>query len=205
MKIKTLKFAFMLAVLVVGCKSTNKISTPESWSKKQASDWFNKKDWIGQSKLQPDPAFDKKTFAIAYHKNKAWWDKAFNFLKNEDLSSLSVGTHEIDGKNVFVKVTEYNSKAPDNVLFEAHKDYADIHYVVSGKEYLEWASPTKAILKTPYDSAKDIVFFEAKGNHMAVVEPGTFYFVFPDELHRSGIKVGESVWVKKIVIKIKRL
>lgn len=203
MKIITLKIAFILAVLAVGCKSTNNIRTPENWSKKQASEWFNKKEWLGQSKLQPDPAFDKKTFAIAYYKNKALWDKAFNFLKNEDLSSLNVGTHEIDGKNVFVKVTEYNSKAPEDVLFEAHKDYADIHCVVSGKEYLEWASPSKAIVKTLYDPIKDIVFYEAKGNQIAVVESGTFYFVFSDELHRSGIKVGESVWVKKIVVKIK--
>jgi beta-galactosidase beta subunit len=75
---------------------------------------------------------NKKEFAIQYNKNKDRWDKAFNFLKHEDLSALRVGTHELDRMNVFVKVTEYFSKNPEKVLFEVHRNYSDNQYIISG-------------------------------------------------------------------------
>lgn len=203
MKINTLIIASLLVIFIMGCTSNNNIRSPEKWSKEQVSEWIDKKEWLGPTELQPDSAFDKKEFAIRYQKNKAWWDKAFNFLKHEDLSSLSVGVHELVGKDVFVKVTEYNTKTPEEVPFEAHKDYADIQYVVSGTEYIEWANLPAASVKTPYDAVKDIEFYDAKESKIATGKPGTFFIILPNELHRSGINVEESVSVKKIVIKVR--
>lgn len=202
MKIKTLVLTGILITFMIGCTSNHNAGNPDKWSKKQVSEWFDQKEWLGQTELQPDSSFDKKEFAIRYHKNKAWWDKAFNFLKNEDLSAISVGIHELDSQNVFVKVTEYNSKNSEEVPFEAHKDYSDIQYVVLGTEYIERADLSGALLKTPYNAEKDIVFYEAKESRIHLGKPGIFFIIFPNKLHRSGIKVEESVWVKKIVIKV---
>ncbi|MBK5261761.1 MAG: YhcH/YjgK/YiaL family protein [Peptostreptococcaceae bacterium] len=157
---------------------------------------------MGQTELQADPSFDQREFAIQYNKNKARWDKAFDFLKHEDLSSLTVGVHELDGQNVFVKVTEYDSKNREDVLFEAHRDYTDIHYIVTGVD-IERAALADAIIKTPYNAEKDIVFYEAKENQTLLGKRGTFFIIFSNDPHRSGIKVDKSVWVKKIVVKIK--
>lgn len=203
MKINALIIAGLLVIFIMGCASNNNLRTPEKWTKEQVSEWFDKKEWLGQTEVQPDSAFNKKEFAIRYQQNKAWWDKAFNFLKHEDLSALSVGVHELVGKDVFVKVTEYNTKTPEVVSFEAHKDYADIHYIVSGTENIEWANLSAASVKTPYDAVKDIVFYDAKESKIATGKPGIFFIILPNELHRSGINVKESVAVKKIVIKIR--
>jgi biofilm protein TabA len=199
---KTLLTGIIIAI-AIACTSNNNTKTPEKWTNNQVSEWFNQIDWLGQTGLQADTSFDKKEFAIRYLRNKERWDKAFDFLKHEDLSALIVGVHELDSQNVFVKVTQYDSKNQEDVLFEAHKDYSDIQYVVEGTEYIEWAAPSSAILKTPYNAEKDIVFYESGASKTRVGKPGTFYIIFPDELHRSGIKVGESAAVKKIVIKVR--
>lgn len=203
MKLNTLILNFVLITFMVGCTSNSNDRTPEKWTKDQVSEWFGQQEWLGQTELQADSSFNKKEFAIRYHKNKESWDKVFNFLKHEDLSAISVGVHELDSQKVFVKVTEYNSKNPEEVPFEAHKDYTDIQYVVSGAEFIEYAVLSTASLKTPYDAVKDIVFYEAEASQILLAKPGTFFIIFPNKLHRSGIKVDESIWIKKIVIKVR--
>lgn len=203
MKLSATILTGLLITFAIGCTSKNNLSLPEKWSKEQVSKWFGKKTWLGQTGLQPDTSLNKKEFAVRYNKNKVWWDKAFDFLKHEDLSALSVGVHELDSQNVFVKVTEYNSKNHEDVPFEAHKDYSDIQYVVSGTEYIEMADLSSATVKTPYDATKDIIFYDAPAKQTLVGKPGIFFIIFPNELHRSGIKVGESIGVKKIVIKVR--
>jgi biofilm protein TabA len=203
MKIRKSILTGILIILIVGCSSNNNSKSPEKWSKKQVSEWFDKKEWLGQTELQSDTSLDKREFAVQYNKHKEWWDKAFNFLKNKDLSALSVGVIELDSQNVFVKVSEYNTKDPETTPFEVHKAYADIHYVISGTEDIGRAVSATAVLKTPFDAEKDVALYEAAENQSLVAKPGIFFIIFPNELHRPGIKIGESVWVKKIVIKVR--
>jgi biofilm protein TabA len=202
MRINKLLITGILIIFIIGCKSNN-LKSPEKWTKKQVSEWFDKKEWLGQTELQSDTSLDRKEFAIQYYKNKVWWDKAFNFLKHEDLSALKVGTIELDSQNVFVKVTEYNTKDPETTPFEVHKAYADIHYVISGTEDIGRAVYSSAVLKTPFDAGKDVAFYEAPENQSLVAKPGIFFIIFPNELHRPGIKIGEITWVKKIVVKVR--
>lgn len=202
-KNKILIFYCLMIIFMIGCNSTDTANSPEKWSDDQASEWFYKKEWLGETALQVDTSLNKKEFAIHYLGHKEWWDKAFDFIKNEDLSGLSVGVHELDSQDVFVKVTEYYSKDPEKVFFEAHKDYSDIQYVISGEEYIELAPVSTAIIKTPYDAEKDIIFYEAKASQSLIGRPGTFFIIFPNEVHRPGIMIGDSVHVKKIVIKVR--
>ncbi len=181
----------------------NNTDNPEKWTDKQVSTWFNQKEWLGKTNLKIDLSINKKEFAVQYFKNKERWNKAINFLKQEDLSKISVGTHELDHQDVFVKVTEYYSKNPEKILFEAHRNYSDIQYVISGAENIQLAKSESAILKVPYDTVKDIEFYQAKINQNLLAKPGTCFIIFPNELHRPSIMVEDSVWVKKIVIKIK--
>ena len=181
----------------------NNLGNPEKWTDKQVSTWFNQKEWLGKTELIVDPSINKKEFAIQYFKNKERWDRALNYLKQEDLNKISIGTHELDHLDVFVKVTEYYSKNQEKVLFEAHKNYSDIQYVISGVENIQLAKSESATLKVPYDQAKDIEFYQAKVNQNLLAKPGTCFIIFPNELHRPSIMVKDSVWVKKIVIKVK--
>lgn len=187
---------------LIGCTSERSSENPREWSDEQAAEWFDQRAWLGQSKLQPDPSINKKEFAVQYHQHKERWDKAFAFLKGEDLSAIEVGNHEIDGKTVFVIVSEYNTKKPEDIPYESHKNYTDIQYVVSGTEYIGLADLSETSVKIPYDEKRDITFHHADEGQNLLAHPGTFFIFSPQNVHRPGVKVEDNIPVKKVVIKV---
>ena len=68
------------------------------------------------------------------HKN---FEKAFDFIKRAVAENLPVGKYEIDGKDLYASVQEYQAKAPEDGKFEGHRNYIDIQYIVSGIETIE--------------------------------------------------------------------
>ena len=50
--------------------------------------------------------------------------KGLQFLLENDLDSLEVGTYPIEEDNVFVMIQEYDTKLPEDCRFEAHYQYA---------------------------------------------------------------------------------
>ncbi|MEJ7770215.1 MAG: YhcH/YjgK/YiaL family protein [Chitinophagaceae bacterium] len=191
-----------IIIFGLACSPVKQAASVENWPEDQINSWFNKKEWMAGVKLFPDSSIDRKEFAIQYHRNKERYDRAFSFLKNNSLNDLTPGDHELDGRNVYVKVSAYNSKDPDQTLFETHQKYTDIHLVLSGMEYIGSADFSETSEKTSYDKNSDIQFYHAKNSKMHVAAPGTFFLFFPGELHRPGVRVEKSIPVKKIVIKI---
>jgi YhcH/YjgK/YiaL family protein len=176
---------------------------PEQWSDAQAAEWFDNKEWLPQGDLQPDASIDKKDFAVRYHHNPERWNKAFDYLTKQDLSALEVGTHEIDARNVYAIVSEYNSKNPEDAQYESHKTYTDLQYVISGEEHIGLTDLSTTSVKTPYDAEKDIAFYTAENGKTLLAKPGSFFLFFPDDAHMPGMKVNENTPVKKLVIKVK--
>ena len=177
---------------------------PSTWSNKKIDKWFMEKKWTGGWTITPDASINKRELAISYFKNKERWDKAFNFLNNNDLTKLEIKRFDIDGDNLFATVSEYLSKDEKEAKFEAHRKYIDIQYVISGKEIINIApvSTAKEIV-TPYDEAKDIEFLRAEKVVNYKATPSNFFIFFPGDAHRPGLKDGLNSTVRKIVIKVK--
>lgn len=189
--------------LFIGSCSPSPSSNDDLWSERQADDWFASEDWQALTGHIPDPSINKKKFAEHYHQNKERWDQAFLFIKEMDFNALPVGEIEIDGRDVFAKITAYDSKDPNVFFHELHREYSDIHFVVSGQEYIGEGNSETAILKTEYNEEKDIEFFDVKEGSDLLAKPGTFFLFFPYELHKQGIRVNNSEPVKKVVIKVR--
>ncbi len=128
--------------------------------------------------------------------------KAFEFLKNSDLENIGEGKYEIDGENVFAIVQNYDTKPRTAGKWEAHKKYADIQYIVSGKEKIGFSFPAKMIVTEEYNSDKDIMFLKGEGDFL-ILGSGCFAIFFPTDIHMPGIAVDLSTAVKKVVIKVK--
>ena len=170
---------------------------------KQAEKWFKNREWAPRGlTLQPHPSTDKQEFARQYTKNKALWDKAFLFLKDNDLEKMAPGKYLIDSTDVYVTVTEGPSKEFDKTGWESHRKYIDLQYVAGGKEKIGVASVQQAAVFKPYDEAKDVANYTTEGQYY-IAEPGTFFLFFPQNAHRPGILVDGYNTVHKIVIKIK--
>src|SRR5437773_2444523 len=84
--------------------------------------------------LRPHETINKTEFAKQYQINKNYWDKAFAFLKNTDLKTLAVGRYAIDSNKVFAIITENPTKDQDSAKWESHRNYVDLHLVITGKE-----------------------------------------------------------------------
>ena len=129
--------------------------------------------------------------------------KAFEFLKKNDITKMELGRHDIDGDNVFILVQSYDSKSIDNCGFEAHKKYADVHYVAKGFEYLGYGPLERAGKPiTEYDPKADAIFYEKECQYVLLQE-GDMAIVFPNDVHMPQKRALVKVPVSKACIKVR--
>lgn len=186
---------------LAGCSGT---SDPEKWSAAETDKWFEKNEWLNGWTVKPDPSVDRKALAVSYFRNMERWNSAISFLKENDLSALELKRYDIDGDNLYVAVSEYLTKNPEETNFEAHRRYIDIQYVVSGKELIGITPISmKNEIIEPFDAERDIEFFTVTSENNLRASPERFFIFFPEDAHRPGLKDGENSMVKKIVVKVR--
>ena len=195
---------FILASGIIGlagCKSSN---DPAGWSSSEIDKWFNKQEWLGGWKVAPDASINKNEFAVYYFKNRERWEKAFTFLKENDLSMLEVKRHDIDGDNLYASVSEYVTKNEEDAKFEAHRKYIDIQYVINGSEQMSITPlSNKKEELVPYDPAKDVEFMTVNTTSSFEATPDRFFIFFPSDIHRPSVKIDTNKNVRKVVVKVR--
>ena len=132
-----------------------------------------------------------------YEMSHSRFEIALQALKN-----LVKENAEIDGKDVFASVQEYDTKPALEKKFEIHRDYIDIQYIVSGEEIMGSESIDKL---TPLGDYKpDAQFFALNEDYDKIkLEANDFAIFFPSEPHAPGIAVNDiPSKVKKIVVKV---
>ena len=132
-------------------------------------------------------------------------DKILKFLSENNCLALPNEQIDIHGKELFVRVMEYEPKPANDNNFETHQMYADLQYVVSGVELMQIV-PAKFL--TPLgdpDTTGDYQFFKAHESITdLVVNTGEFTVFYPGEAHRPGcLYENNKGKVKKLVFKIK--
>jgi biofilm protein TabA len=132
-------------------------------------------------------------------------DEIMTFLKKNDPLSVTGTEIEINGRDLFVRPGAYQTRLPEEGRFETHSVYADLQYVVSGAEVMQFAPAGALTPATEYDVKGDIQFFTAQKDIIdVVVRAGEFIVYFPGEAHRPMCQRGFGPEaVKKLVFKIK--
>jgi len=127
------------------------------------------------------------------------------FAVERDCTQIPDGEIEILGRDLFVRVARYPTGPAAEKKFEAHRVYADLQYVVSGQEIMEYSIAPGPRPAASYDTPGDIQFFEdVRGSTPLLVPAGQFTVFFPGELHKPGCHVGDAQgMVKKLVFKIR--
>jgi biofilm protein TabA len=193
----------VVLILTTVCSINAQSITDSTISKSKAAKWFKKKEWLNGVALMPHKSINKQEFARQYQINKAWWDKAFAFLKEQNLQTLAKGKYPIDGDNVFVSVTEDPSKDFDKTNWESHRKYIDVQCIIIGEEKMgKWPVAKATTVTKEYDEKKDVANYTAPGKFYSI-PAGTFIIFFPGEAHRPNITPGGNKVVKKIVIKVR--
>lgn len=146
--------------------------------------------------------FDKINNCKKYevlHKN---FEKAFDFLKRQDLESLAPGRYDIAQNDVYALVQEYETKDITDAKYEAHRKYVDIQYLIKGCENMGYSQAGDLKVFTPYNEDNDFIMLEG-APRLILYNPGEFFVLFPEDAHMPGISHGEKDKVKKVVIKVK--
>lgn len=144
---------------------------------------------------------DKIEFCSLYTGLNEKFKKAFAFLQAGDFRADGE-RHEIDGADVYYIVQEYEARPMEKTALEAHRVYADIQYIYSGREKIGYA-PLKGLEETvPYNPEKDIAKYAGESD-FTELKAGMFAVYFPHEAHRPCLAVKEGEKVTKILVKIK--
>lgn len=129
------------------------------------------------------------------------WERiqnAVDCIRSGKLDELAPGRHELfDG--VYVNVFEYQTKAEG--LYEAHRKYIDIHYLIRGCEVIKVADVNKIHVEKEYDEEGDCLLGSAEGKPYLLKE-GQFMVVLPEQAHLPGIEAEAPESVRKAVLKV---
>ena len=129
--------------------------------------------------------------------------QGLKFLQNAT-PDTAPGIYQITPR-VKAIVSEYETKPQNQNGYEAHRQYIDIQYLITGEAKinslpLEYLKETKA-----YNQDIDAAFYEEANVRPQELLMGNGYFaiLYPQDGHMPQLSVTAPVMVKKVVIKVK--
>ena len=180
MKLYNLLMVMYLLLAVTSCGKNKKLS--HSKIVKSETNWRQE---LYSSNVIPSQSIDTLSFAEHYKRYPERWKLAFDYLSSVKKDSLIVGKKFLS-EDVFVSVDEYRTKKKEDVLFESHRRYIDLQYVMEGEEYIGFSRyPVKEVV--PYNVERDITFYNANIEQLLKADAGHFFIFFPTDLHQPCI------------------
>ena len=128
--------------------------------------------------------------------------RGLDFLLNTKFDQLHDGKHLIDGNCVFAILSTYVTQKETKILFEAHKKYIDIQYIVSGKEIIYWSHIENLAGNGEYSEKDDIIIFKGENKTALPMRENYYSIFFPQDAHKPGCILGQPGEVKKVVVKV---
>lgn len=132
-----------------------------------------------------------------YYALHPYMELAFAFLA--EAPDLEPGRYELEG-GLFATVSEGDTRRLDTVELEAHRDYIDLQYCISGGERMAWAHIQELNL-TSEDPEHDCYFYTGKSTAMSI-RPGMFYVMFPSDGHKPACHQEFPKHYRKVVVKL---
>ena len=129
------------------------------------------------------------------------FQKALEYLQVTDFGLIENGTHELDGKNIFAIVSEYDTKPHEEGKWESHFKYYDVQFVARGEEKIGYVFKDKVKLLQEYNADNDFMLWEGEGDFLTA-KAGDFLILGPDDVHMPSIQINGPSKVKKVVVKV---
>lgn len=112
---------------------------------------------------------------------------------------------QLDGDNLFMNFSQYETHPQEGALTEAHEQYIDVMYMVEGSETI-YVKPVERLqnITQEYDPAIEALLAETDEDATAVrLEAGSFIVLFPQDAHAPGCYADGKKHVKKIIGKVR--
>ena len=121
----------------------------------------------------------------------------------QDHGEFGEQTVEIDGRDVYAMFQPTATERETGRLYEAHRSYIDIQYLVSGEELIRVADVGTLEETTPYDSDRDVAFYALAAGTDLRLRPGDFAILYPHDAHLPKLAAGTPAPLQKIVVKVR--
>ncbi len=136
-----------------------------------------------------------------YGWNSNRFEAAFRFLEAMT-PDMADGKHVIDGDTVFCMIGRHETKPREGQEFEAHRDYADIQYIVQGVEAILWAPVPELTVVKPYEPDAELYALTESPTEL-ILRAGQFCVLFPQDAHAPCIAHDKPSAVRKAVVKVR--
>lgn len=144
---------------------------------------------------------DKLENLEKYYSLNPLFKEVAEFLKANDMNSLSTGIHKIKGDDVFVNIQEAKGKTAEEAVVEYHRKMVDIQVPFSGSETYGYI-PVADLPESDFNEENDCALLPGvKSQSYVTCEPGMFVIFFPQDGHAPFIT--ESPMLRKAIFKIK--
>lgn len=129
--------------------------------------------------------------------------QVLEYMAEQNVQTMPEVAVQLREGEVFVNPAQFTSKPIEECRFEAHRNFADVHYILEGSETIIVADIAKTTETTPYNKLQDIGFATCTEGVVCTLYPGDFLVCFPQDAHRVGIMQNAPMPVKKLIGKIK--
>ena len=127
--------------------------------------------------------------------------KCFEYAASNNLLDFEKGSYKIDGNNLFVNIVEYETIDVENRFWEAHKNYLDLHLMLDGKEQID-VNFIGNMEEKEFVEKDDFLPLEGDKNGHVILEKDDFLICYPNDAHRTAVKVNNPKKIKKVLFKI---
>ena len=132
-----------------------------------------------------------------YYSVNSGFESAFESLKTVEYGKNTT--------NLTVNFSEPTTSDEDNAgkkkIFEAHRKYIDLHYIIDGTEQFGYAKIDTLTPVTEYDEKDDYILLLGEASRITL-NKGDFVIAFPEDAHIPALKYKNSEKVKRAVVKI---
>ena len=131
-------------------------------------------------------------------------NQAISYISRLNHKELKVGKYDVSDDFYYI-VKELETQPREQCIFESHRKYIDIQWVVDGQMAIETADVSTLKIEKEYDSEKDVALWLKQENLMQTILSSRSYAVlYPNNAHISAIAVNNQPHkIKLIVGKVK--
>ncbi len=140
------------------------------------------------------------THAARYAALHPLFQRAFDFIRENDLHAMAPGRYPLAGDSLIAIVERVPGKTREQARLECHRKYIDIQLVLDGVDEMGWKPLADCLNQvSEYSAEKDIRFFHDAPASWIAVPPDHFCIFFPEDAHAPLVSAGE---VRKVIFKV---
>ena len=133
-------------------------------------------------------------------------DRALEYLNDEFLMTVGTESTHMEGQDLYATLNLFETLADEELFFEAHRNYLDIHVLLAGEERTDIADTATLSLNEAVSKPENDFYAYSDRNpeHQSIIlKHGDFLVAFPSDAHRVKGQVNGPSDVRKVVFKIR--